>query len=79
MGITNVSISYIIFNYWPLILIIFGLELLIKRKGSGELTTGLILILIGGLILGAKQGLYQLYLSTIMEGFLATSHYIDWY
>ncbi len=59
-GITDIGLGYIISEFWPLVLILWGLQVLIRRKGTGELISGLILLTLGVLIIGKKQGLFDI-------------------
>ncbi|KUO48793.1 MAG: hypothetical protein APF76_18100 [Desulfitibacter sp. BRH_c19] len=63
------SVGYIVFNYWPAILILWGLQFLTKNRGRGELFTGLVLIILGSFILGEKHGLIELDLTIIWKTF----------
>ncbi|MFA4885462.1 MAG: LiaF domain-containing protein [Desulfotomaculaceae bacterium] len=67
--ILNVSVGYLISTYWPVLLVIWGVDLVIPdsesksfklRRKSGALVTGLILIALGVLIIGHNLGLYEL-------------------
>lgn len=79
-GIISVSIGRLIATYWPVILIIIGLDSMgIKlRPSGGEVESratggskiiGLVLAAIGGIILGRNLGLYQFDLSIIWKVF----------
>jgi len=76
--ILNVSIGRLISTYWPVLLIIWGVDLVIPdsesktsehRKKSGTLVTGLILIALGVIITGHNLGLYELDYSTFWKLF----------
>ena len=76
--ILNVSIGRLISTYWPVLLIIWGVDLVIpdsesktseRRKKSGTLVTGLILIALGVIITGHNLGLYELDYSTFWKLF----------
>lgn len=76
--ILNVSIGRLILTYWPVLLIIWGVDLVIpdsepktseRRKKSGTLVTGLVLIALGVIITGHNLGLYELNFSIFWKLF----------
>ncbi|HOV78883.1 MAG TPA: LiaF-related protein [Bacillota bacterium] len=76
--ILNVSAGRIILTYWPVILVIWGIDLVIpdskpetseRRKKTGKLGTGLVLIALGVVITGHNLGLYELDYSTFWKLF----------
>jgi len=67
--ILNLSVGYLISTYWPVLLVIWGVNLIIPDAGSktsklrrkpGAFITGLILIALGVLIIGNNLDLYEL-------------------
>ncbi len=74
--ILNVSVGYLISTYWPVLLVIWGVDLIIPdagsktsklRRKSGAFITGLILIALGVLIIGNNLGLYELNFSFLWK------------
>ncbi|MDD4335327.1 MAG: cell wall-active antibiotics response protein [Desulfotomaculaceae bacterium] len=68
-NIIDVSAGYLISTYWPLLLVLWGIDLLLPGAGSrsfkpgrksGALITGLILIALGLLVIGHNLDLYEL-------------------
>lgn len=68
-GITDIGIGYVISKYWPVLLVLLGLDFVFKKRGKVELITGLFLIILGALLLGEKHGLYKLDLSMLWKIF----------
>ncbi len=66
-GITNLDIGMLIEIYWPLILIVFGLKMILNREGTGELITGLILSFLGLSFLGRNTGLFYIDISLLWK------------
>ena len=81
IGLTRTDIGRLFVTYWPVLLILWGCEVLIRDvsyRSQGEssstgiwstILNGGILILIGALILGGNLGLYRLDLSVIWKLF----------
>ncbi|NPV53970.1 MAG: cell wall-active antibiotics response protein [Firmicutes bacterium] len=78
LGITSIDMGELFSTYWPVLLIIWGIDALTRgstwsggeddRSGgrsSGSNPTGWILLIIGLVILGRNIGLYQLNLSIV--------------
>ncbi|MDD4767369.1 MAG: cell wall-active antibiotics response protein [Desulfotomaculaceae bacterium] len=68
-NIINISVGYLVLTYWPLLLVLWGIDLLLPDaesggskpgRKSGALITGLILIALGLLITGHNLDLYEL-------------------
>lgn len=72
LGFTDVRIGYLLRIYWPVVLIAWGLNILVfffkdltqeseGRGGAfrGQLTSGLLILIIGLLYLGGNLGLYK--------------------
>lgn len=77
-AILNVSIGRLLSTYWPVLLIIWGVDFIISdseskagdhRRRSGTLATGLVLIALGVIIIGRNLGLYELDYSTFWKLF----------
>jgi len=77
-AILNVSIGRLISTYWPVLLIIWGVDFMIpdseaktneRRRRSGALVTGLVLMVLGVTIIGRNLGLYELNYSTFWKLF----------
>lgn len=69
LGYINVSIGWLIREFWPVALILWGVSFLMNRKSTGELITGLIIITIGTIILGNRQEWFDLNLSRLWSFF----------
>lgn len=69
LGYTNISIGWLIREFWPVALILWGASFFINRKSKGELVTGLILIALGIIILGNRQEWFDLNLSRLWAFF----------
>ncbi len=72
LGYTNISIGWLISEFWPVALILWGASFLVNRKSTGELVTGLIIIGIGTIILGNRQDWFDLNLSRLWAFFWPT-------
>jgi hypothetical protein len=68
-GILSISVGDLISNYWPALLIFWGLDTIFPgagaaaanaRRSSGKLVTGLILIALGVLLIGNNLELFEL-------------------
>ncbi|SDY96149.1 LiaI-LiaF-like domain-containing protein [Tindallia californiensis] len=59
LGYTDISVGWIFRNFWPLLLIYWGASFLMERKGTGGLVTGLLLSGLGIIILGNRQGWFE--------------------
>lgn len=77
-NIIDVSVGYLFTTYWPLLLVLWGVDLLLPDAGSGDfkpgrrsgaLITGLILVALGLLITGHNLDLYELNLSFLWDLF----------
>jgi predicted membrane protein len=60
LGYIDVSVGWLIRNFWPVVLILLGVSFLESRKSTGEMVTGLILIALGTMILGNRQGWFAI-------------------
>lgn len=81
LGITEVSLGNLITTYWPVILVLMGLDLLIKERreseeGSkeagisrGRMIWVIVLVALGLVILGRNLGLYSFSLSIVWAAF----------
>lgn len=58
-GVTSISIGKLLADYWPVILIFWGLSTVINRKNSGDLAAGALLTLLGLVVLGNKLNLFE--------------------
>lgn len=71
LDIMDINIGSLIVTYWPVLLIVWGIESITRRvKGSspfGGILSGLILLGLGTLFLGRNVGLYELDLSIIWK------------
>ncbi|MEN1759609.1 LiaI-LiaF-like domain-containing protein [Anoxynatronum sibiricum] len=56
LGYTTISIGWLIRQFWPVALILWGVSFLVGRKGTGELVTGLVLVALGVTMLGNRLG-----------------------
>ncbi|OEH85350.1 hypothetical protein BHU72_04455 [Desulfuribacillus stibiiarsenatis] len=65
LGFIEISIGQFFADFWPIILMIWGFQLLLRGKGNGFPFTGIILIAIGAILLGNKRGWYEIDLSSI--------------
>ncbi len=65
IGITSFDIGKLISLYWPLVLVIFGLKMIINKEGNGELITGLILSFLGLSFFGRNTGLFFIDISLL--------------
>ena len=72
LGYTNISVGWLIREFWPVALILWGVTFLINRKSTGELITGLIIITLGTIILGNRQEWFDLNLSQLWAFFWPT-------
>jgi len=63
LGYTDISIGWLFRNFWPLILVAWGVSFLLESKGMGETVSGIFLIALGTLILGNRQGWFEVDLS----------------
>lgn len=81
LEITRVDIGRAIATYWPVLLIVWGIDFLGlefwparegspgKRRSSGRLLTGVVLFGLGVLILGRNTGIYEFDLSVFWRIF----------
>jgi hypothetical protein len=81
IGITHVAIGRLIAVYWPVLFVIWGLEIILReityRSQAESRSTGLrstvlngaILVVIGALILGSNLGIWSLNLSVVWQVF----------
>ncbi len=63
LGITTISIGELISTYWPVILIVWGLDILVqkaRKRKYGEVISGLVLLVLGILVLGRNVGIYEM-------------------
>lgn len=72
LGYTNISIGWLIREFWPVALILWGASFLINRKSTGEVVTGLIIMTIGIITLGNRQEWFDLNLSRLWAFFWPT-------
>ena len=56
LGYTTISIGWLIRQFWPIALILWGISFLVGRKGTGELVTGFVLVALGAVLLGNRLG-----------------------
>ena len=70
LGLTTVKIGFLIRTYWPLALVIWGLNNLATSKGRGSnLLSGVLLLLIGMVLLGNNLGVLHFDTSIIWKLF----------
>lgn len=69
LNITNISIGYVFSNFWPVLLILFGLSFLSNKGSKGELITGLFIIFLGVVFLGRNLELFYIDLSILWRVF----------
>lgn len=72
LGYTNVSIGWLIREFWPVALILWGVSFLLNRKSTGEVVTGFIIIAIGTIVLGNRQEWFDLNISQLWAFFWPT-------
>ncbi|HHU31407.1 MAG TPA: cell wall-active antibiotics response protein [Clostridia bacterium] len=58
-GVTSISIGKLFSDYWPVILIYWGLSTVVARKNNGDLVLGSLLALLGLLVLGNNLNLIE--------------------
>lgn len=63
LGYTDISLGWLFREFWPVVLIVWGASFLLSRKGTGEVVTGVILMALGTLILGNRQGWFEVDIS----------------
>jgi predicted Na+-dependent transporter len=68
-GILSISVDNLITTYWPLLLVIWGMDVIFPgagaaaakaRRSSGRLAAGLVLIALGLLLIGHNLELFEL-------------------
>jgi predicted membrane protein len=57
LGVTNINIGEILRTYWPLLLVLWGANILaLRSRGGGSLLSGSILLILGLVFLGRNLG-----------------------
>ena len=69
VGIITVSIGLLATTYWPVVIILVGLNFIINRGSTGEIISGLVFVCIGVLLLGKSTGLLQINLALLWNLF----------
>ncbi|WP_198135382.1 LiaF domain-containing protein [Alkaliphilus metalliredigens] len=62
-GFTELRLSDMISTYWPILLVLWGIDALISRGSKGEVVSGLILVFLGVTFIGRNLDLFYLDLS----------------
>lgn len=77
-GILSISVDNLITTYWPLLLVIWGMDMIFPsagavtgkaRRSSGKLVAGLVLIALGLLLIGHNLELFELDFSAFWKLF----------
>ncbi|HCX63830.1 MAG TPA: hypothetical protein DHN33_01285, partial [Eubacteriaceae bacterium] len=71
-GITDINVFYYIFRFWPVVFILIGLGFLSSHGSFGENLSGIIFILIGGILLGNTLNLFNVNIGMIFQLFWPT-------
>ncbi|KAB3525678.1 cell wall-active antibiotics response protein [Alkaliphilus serpentinus] len=69
LDITNFDVSQLISIYWPVILILIGLNLVTNIDSKGEIVSGIIIAFLGVVFLGRNTGLFDIDLSIFWKLF----------
>ena len=57
LGVTNINIGEVLRTYWPLLLVLWGANILaLRSRGGGSLLSGSILLILGLVFLGRNLG-----------------------
>lgn len=59
IGLTDFNVWVILFTYWPVFLVIIGLNSLLNRGSSGEVIFGIVFIALGIVLLGRNAGIFN--------------------
>lgn len=69
VGLTDIDIASLFYTYWPIFIILFGLQFLTNKGSTGETISGLIFIFIGALLIGKNTGLLDVNFTFIWKLF----------
>ncbi|KAB3533819.1 cell wall-active antibiotics response protein [Alkaliphilus pronyensis] len=72
LNVTDFDLSSIISTYWPIILVLLGLDFLSNRDSKGEFLSGAIIIFLGIVFLGRNTNLFYIDLSFFWRLFWPT-------
>lgn len=65
IGITNVDLTTMLFTYWPILFVLFGLQFLLNKGSKGEVVSGLIFVCIGAVLLAKTTGFLNINLALL--------------
>ncbi len=70
LDVMKIDIGHLLTTYWPLLLVIWGLNSLVGGRGQGgSLLSAAVLVIIGLLLLGITMGFLQLTIATFLKFF----------
>ncbi|NTW71971.1 MAG: cell wall-active antibiotics response protein [Eubacteriaceae bacterium] len=69
LGLTNFDLGHIFGTYWPVLIIALGLNFILNHGSTGEMISGVIIVVVGAILLGNSTGTFNVDLSLFFKLF----------